>query len=236
MIHQVWISHEEPNVPQAYTAYWDGSWQRLNPSRPYKLWRLSECEGLLRQHYPQYMHLWHRLKSNIEKADFIRYLIIYHHGGLYVDLDVGAKTVLEDVIDLKQPYTVYPEWLDRKDRELSVCYSNMLFYCRDPKSDLMARVLCEIRRAYSNLEKHQAYIQRTYTKRPLKLGELLYHTTGPRIFTRTILKLQLKPCVLGMNDVERHSIAYWKRDLSALRQSYSRVHNNKTTWKVNRVT
>lgn len=223
MIHQVWISTDEPEVPKAYTAYWEGSWQRLNPERPYKLWYLSDCQALLEDHYPYLLPLWDRLKSNIEKADVIRYVLVYHYGGLYVDLDVGAKRALEMFIDLDQAYTVYPEWLDRKDRELPLCYSNMLFYCRDPKSPLMAGILREIQRAYNNLDEHQAYIERRYTKRPLKLGELLYHTTGPRIFTRTILKLGLEPCVLGMNVVERHSIAYWKRDLSTLRQSYSRT-------------
>lgn len=53
-----------------------------------KLWGLEEVKKLL--DLPQYAHekkIYQSLSRNIQKADFIRYLIIYHEGGFYFDLD-----------------------------------------------------------------------------------------------------------------------------------------------------
>ncbi len=53
-----------------------------------KLWTLNDVKALLR--LPQYAHykkIYESLPRNIQKADFIRYLIVYHAGGFYFDLD-----------------------------------------------------------------------------------------------------------------------------------------------------
>ncbi len=57
-----------------------------------KLWNKKQCEELVAK-YPQYVDLYHRLPRNIQRADFIRYLIVYDQGGYYADLDCKPAAI-----------------------------------------------------------------------------------------------------------------------------------------------
>jgi mannosyltransferase OCH1-like enzyme len=54
----------------------------------YKMWNLEDCEKLIDEHFPHYKELWIKFRYPIQKADFIRYCILYHCGGIYLDCDV----------------------------------------------------------------------------------------------------------------------------------------------------
>lgn len=217
-VHQLWLRPlNDEKVPDVYQCYHEGKWQALDG---YKLWRTDDCLNLLNDHYPHYRAIWDRMNSWIERADLMRYVIVYHYGGLYVDLDVGfIQDFRAPVVD----YILYPEWLDRKDQPLPTCYSNMLFYCREPQSLLMLSVLMAIMDAYSDLETHFNTIEEQVVKRRLKIGEKLYYTTGPRMFTMVYEDLNVDPLqtrILGYHAVQRHSVAFWKHELQSVRNSY----------------
>jgi mannosyltransferase OCH1-like enzyme len=58
------------------------------------VWNAEQCNKLVEQ-YPQYSDLYHNLARNIQRADFIRYLIVFDRGGYYCDLDCrpGASPI-----------------------------------------------------------------------------------------------------------------------------------------------
>eukprot|EP01047_Picozoa_sp_COSAG01_P097043 COSAG01_NODE_27432_length_685_cov_18.373720_2_plen_48_part_00 len=43
-----------------------------------------------RNRYPWFVPHLQQFKSGVEKADIMRYFILYHHGGIYADLDMEA--------------------------------------------------------------------------------------------------------------------------------------------------
>lgn len=58
-----------------------------------KLWNKTDIENLLsRPEYQGYQETYNQLPRNIQKADFIRYLIVYDQGGFYFDLDCRPST------------------------------------------------------------------------------------------------------------------------------------------------
>lgn len=54
------------------------------------LWRESDFLRLL-DRYPQYRDVYRGYTKRIQKADFARYLILYHCGGTYLDLDIKPE-------------------------------------------------------------------------------------------------------------------------------------------------
>ena len=64
----------------------------------YKMWDLPKCLKLLNE-YPQYKQLWDDFPQKIQRADFIRYLILHKHGGIYVDCDVHPIRSMEPLFD-----------------------------------------------------------------------------------------------------------------------------------------
>jgi len=60
-----------------------------------KLWNRDMCEGLLtsRPEYGKYIAMYRKFPRNVQRADFIRYLIVYDQGGFYMDLDANPGHV-----------------------------------------------------------------------------------------------------------------------------------------------
>ena len=54
----------------------------------HKMWNLKMCDDLVKNHFKDYYGLWNDFKYPIQKADFIRYCIMYKIGGIYIDCDV----------------------------------------------------------------------------------------------------------------------------------------------------
>lgn len=49
----------------------------------------------LQEHYPWFLPTYLSYPYNIQRVDVLRYFILLHHGGLYLDLDVGCKARLD---------------------------------------------------------------------------------------------------------------------------------------------
>jgi mannosyltransferase OCH1-like enzyme len=79
-VYGIWSTKPMP----AYFAETIKLWQ--DRAWTTKLWNKQQCEELI-QKYPQYSEIYHNLPRNIQRADFIRYLIVYFEGGVYCDLD-----------------------------------------------------------------------------------------------------------------------------------------------------
>ena len=54
----------------------------------HKMWNLKNCEDFLKKYFKDYLKLWKDFKYPIQRADFIRYCIMYKYGGIYIDCDI----------------------------------------------------------------------------------------------------------------------------------------------------
>jgi hypothetical protein len=58
------------------------------------VWNDTEGLRLIQREYPWFVPHLRQFKSGVEKADIMRYFILYHHGGIYADLDMEAVSPL----------------------------------------------------------------------------------------------------------------------------------------------
>ena len=58
-----------------------------HPGWRFYLWTDDEMYHFIRQQYPHYLNVYTNFPSNIQRCDFFRYLVVYHYGGFYFDLD-----------------------------------------------------------------------------------------------------------------------------------------------------
>ena len=77
-VHQIWLGTP---FPQQYRK-WQATWQSM-PGWSYRLWTEDDVPGL--SLYNQ--DLYDKARNWGERADIIRYEILYRYGGLYVDID-----------------------------------------------------------------------------------------------------------------------------------------------------
>lgn len=83
IIHQTWKTSEVPERCRAFQE----SWKKFHPDWEYRLWTDEDNEAFIKTHYPWFFDKFRSYPRNIQRADVVRYFILYHYGGLYVDLD-----------------------------------------------------------------------------------------------------------------------------------------------------
>ena len=62
------------------------------------LWRKPDVMKLLNNHYPHLLETYNNYPKGIQRADFIRYIILHHYGGVYSDVDCSLTKPLRGVI------------------------------------------------------------------------------------------------------------------------------------------
>jgi hypothetical protein len=90
IIHVSWWQGRG-HMPEQYTEHLD-LWQRLNPEWSIRFWSADDLDRLVRN--SRWRRKWDQIPlikgdfPHIKKADFARYVVLYHYGGLYSDLDI----------------------------------------------------------------------------------------------------------------------------------------------------
>jgi len=98
IIHQTWKdNHVPPNcIPLQRT------WLTHHPDWEYRLWTDVDNRAFISEHYAWFLPVYDGYPENIMRADAVRYFILYHYGGLYVDLDFECLRPLEPLLVGKQ--------------------------------------------------------------------------------------------------------------------------------------
>ena len=89
IIHRMWKDHTIPKPwRDAYNiceeAYKQKNWTTI-------LWTDASIRSLLVQHFEHFLQTYNSYPYDIQRVDSARYFILYHYGGVYLDLDVGCR-------------------------------------------------------------------------------------------------------------------------------------------------
>ncbi|KAL2432514.1 Mannosyl phosphorylinositol ceramide synthase CSH1 [Exophiala dermatitidis] len=102
VIHQTYINESIP-------AHWKPAQQsciKLHPDYQYILWTDEKSVDFIAKEYPWFLPTFTGYRHNIQRADAIRYFVLAHYGGIYIDLDDGCQRKLD-------PLLSYTAWLRR---------------------------------------------------------------------------------------------------------------------------
>jgi mannosyltransferase OCH1-like enzyme len=98
IIHQTWKTHE---VPERWLA-WQRSWRESHPAYEYRYWTDADNREFMAGHYPEFLPIYDGYKLGVHRADMVRYFIVRHFGGVYVDMDFEALKPLDSFLDGKR--------------------------------------------------------------------------------------------------------------------------------------
>lgn len=100
IIHQIWWQGGD-NIPDDYPVYSD-SWIIKNPNYKYILWDENAINDILYEHFPWFVEKFNNMPKMIQKIDVAKYMILYIHGGIYVDMDSECVKSIDTLIENKQ--------------------------------------------------------------------------------------------------------------------------------------
>lgn len=86
IIHQQWKTDK---IPEGMFSQYSLQWKKLFPEPEYKhiLWTDKSGRKLIEEHFPWFLEVYDKYPINIQRADSMRYFILYMYGGIYADLD-----------------------------------------------------------------------------------------------------------------------------------------------------
>lgn len=183
VVHMIWYGVDAPSPLHHPNEKYKIGYNSIvkNSMCEVRLWTKSDCEYLI-QRYPEYEGIY-RAANNIMKYDIMRYLIVYHCGGTYLDADIVLKKSLanitanecffiENIIPLSRRNPGYYEPIRKGQLEHPIRIANYAFSSK-ARNPIFLEFLAEIRR--------RMYIQPV----PKRDYDVLY-LTGPDVVTTVI--------------------------------------------------
>ncbi len=96
-IFQTWKTDQIPDYFQTFAD----SWKNHHPTYDFQLWSDEMNETFISENYADFLPIYKSYPHNIQRADAIRYFLLYHYGGIYVDLDIlSLKNITPLIEDL----------------------------------------------------------------------------------------------------------------------------------------
>jgi mannosyltransferase OCH1-like enzyme len=87
IVHHTW---KDANIPEKWKHSYQSCVEKY-PEYEFMLWTDEESDKFIKENYnwlySTYVSYWYP----IQRADAIRYLVLYHFGGIYLDLDIGCR-------------------------------------------------------------------------------------------------------------------------------------------------
>ena len=138
---------------------------------PYQMWDNEMCNQLITK-YPEYKELYDTFRFKIQKADFMRYLVLFDQGGIYVDCDISP---IKDISELFKLEEFFVRWNDCKKQ---LPYNAVLGSKSNNKlyRDIMDHVF------YSVEDKNRNDIYKKW------VGRYVFQTTGHYALQRVLKK------------------------------------------------
>ena len=142
----------------------------------YKMWNLSKCIKLIKDHYPEYLSLWNDFTIPIQRADFIRYCILHKYGGIYIDCDIHPLKSLDTLF--RKDY-FFVTWHDDKKK---LPYNAVMGSKQG--NDIHKEIMKHCEESFREKVKDPIY---TKWK-----GRFVFQTTGHRMLERVLKKQNVK--------------------------------------------
>lgn len=205
VVHRVWLG-DPANIPIARSA-WEYSATEVRDHDEAEALRLIAAHDL--------QDVWSLLPNAGAKADLVRYLIMYEHGGWYADTDIEPLPLLSTVTTTHRAVVLNEAcgwaWVNRLKYRLGIStithapqFRNSLFACPPGWPPLRTAIALLRRRVLR------------HGTRPWRITDTI-NLTGPGLLTDAVLRhpdyggATVLPCTAQRSLFVHHSTQSWAR-------------------------
>lgn len=192
IIHQTW---KDSNIPSQFIPFVN-SWKSRHPSWQYILWTDKKNRNFVAEYFPKFLSIYDSYPYAIQRADAIRYLLLYKLGGVYVDLDIECLQNIELMISGQASFYIAKEPAEhctKHRKKMILCNAWM---ASSAKHEFLQAVIRE-------LFENQTLQETCSYKRQ---GELVLNSTGPFMLTIIFQKMQRRSTIKLLSHVCVHPL------------------------------
>nr|POE52007.1 inositol phosphoceramide mannosyltransferase 1 [Quercus suber] len=99
IIHQIFLQEGRNSTLAKYSDAL-ASCRDMHIGWESKLWTDQNATAFMREHYPDVAPHYEGYKQSIQRANILRYALLHHYGGVYLDLDVTCLAPLDNLLHL----------------------------------------------------------------------------------------------------------------------------------------
>lgn len=158
------------------------TWKEHHPDWEQRFWNKEQMERFVHDVCPDFESCYRAYPHNVQRWDAIRYLILYHIGGMYVDLDYECFAPFDAVLSGGSCYLAVEPELNARYHHLPRIVTNALMAAK-PGCGFMKMLIEELQQQ----EPSSFAYPETY--------KVILHTTGPLMVTRVYESLRNKKSV-----------------------------------------
>jgi len=98
IIHQTWKDKTLP--PIIYKLLSENISFLKSNGYEYMFWTDDMILKLISEEYPNFYNIYKLARTGVQKGDIARIILVYHYGGIYIDLDVLVLRDFKEIIDM----------------------------------------------------------------------------------------------------------------------------------------
>ncbi|KAF2149192.1 glycosyltransferase family 32 protein, partial [Myriangium duriaei CBS 260.36] len=108
IIHFIWFqneytSHLDISTIPATISHAPARCHEHNPSFQILIWNATAASTFMAEHYAWFLPIYTSYPHPIQRIDALKYFLLWHYGGVYMDLDVSCRRPLN-------PLLAFPAW------------------------------------------------------------------------------------------------------------------------------
>jgi hypothetical protein len=109
-IHSIWLNKQNPfqKPPLKFSNFLE-SWKILHPQEDiiHILWNGNLANEFFSIHHPDKFKFYKSLPTEAQQSDFLRLLLLYAYGGIYIDIDQECKyPFIHDLINIQYKHVI----------------------------------------------------------------------------------------------------------------------------------
>lgn len=98
--HQIWFQGKDKISKEPYQSCHETCLKKLKEFEwKHIIWDDKSIRNLISNYYPQFLNLYNYFDIMVQKIDLAKYIIIYHYGGVYIDMDMDCVKNLTNLIN-----------------------------------------------------------------------------------------------------------------------------------------
>ena len=92
-----------PSLPATSQSHAPELCRKYNPTYKIHVWNETEAHAFIEDEYPWFLPTYDRYTHPIQWVDALKYFVLYHFGGVYMDLDIACRRPMD-------PLLQFPAW------------------------------------------------------------------------------------------------------------------------------
>jgi len=100
------LTYKDHNIPASWKSTIP-AWKKYNPDWEIRFWTDEDNRKLIESKYKWFLHTYDSYEYGIQRADAIRYFILYTYGGIYSDMDIEPTKNFDKLFTKKTDQEVY---------------------------------------------------------------------------------------------------------------------------------